>query len=271
MVTPDPAPGTPGDDYNRARDPASVLVHSRIDDRNSKRKRPELVAPIWHTVVLTIVLISLAVGQGLQQNSLETVELRSRLPLYISMMVFELTLLAYVWLFGLRARHVRLRDLVGGEWASIEDVGRDVMIGGIFWLTVIGVLFVLSKILGTNPTGIKAVGVLLPQRPLEMIVWVILAITAGFCEEVIFRGYFQRQFFALTGKAEWAIALQALIFGMAHIYQGVKGALTIAIYGAMFGVLAAARKSLRPGMIQHGGQDIFSGIVGSILKKRGLF
>jgi hypothetical protein len=145
------------------------------------------------------------------------------------------------------------------------------MIAGMFWLVVIGVLFVLNRILGTNPTGIKAVGVLLPQGPLEMIVWIILAVTAGFCEEVIFRGYFQRQFFALTGKSEWAIALQALIFGMAHIYQGVKGALTIAIYGALFGVLAAARKSLRPGIIQHAGQDIFSGIVGSILRRRGLF
>jgi hypothetical protein len=230
-----------------------------------------LIAPIWHTVVLIVVLVGLAITQGLQQTSLETLNLQSRLPLYLSMMVFELTLLAYVWLLGLRARRVRIRDLIGGKWTGIEDVGRDAGIAVMFWLVVVAVLFVLEKFLGTNPTGVKAVGVLLPQGVAETIAWVLLAVTAGFCEEVVFRGYFQRQFLALTGKSELAIVLQALIFGMAHIYQGVKGALTIAIYGAMFGVLAAARKSLRPGMIQHAGQDIFSGIVGSILKRRGLF
>ena len=230
-----------------------------------------LIAPIWHTVVLIVVLVGLAIAQGYQQTSLETLNLQSRLPLYLSMMVFELTLLAYVWLLGLRARCVRMRDLIGGKWTSIEDVGRDVGIAVMFWLVVVAVLFVLEKFLGTNPTGVKAVGVLLPQGVAETIAWVLLAATAGFSEEVVFRGYFQRQFFALTGKNELAIVLQALIFGMAHIYQGVKGALTIAIYGAMFGVLAATRKSLRPGMIQHASQDIFSGIVGSILKRRGLF
>lgn len=222
-------------------------------------------------MVLIVVLVGLAAVQGFQQGSLETLNLRSRMPLYFSMIVFELTLLAYVWLLGLRLRHVRLRDLIGGRWASIEDVARDVLTAGIFWLVVVSVLFLLEKILGTNPTGIKAVGVLLPQGVGEMIAWVILASTAGFCEEVVFRGYFQRQFFALTGSTGWAVALQALIFGTAHIYQGVKGALTITIYGAMFGVLAVMRKSLRPGMMQHASQDIFSGIVGSILKSRGLF
>jgi membrane protease YdiL (CAAX protease family) len=237
-------------------------------DTDSDRK---LIAPIWHTVVLIVVLAGLALVQALQQPTVETLNLRSRLPLYLSMIGFELTLLGYVWFLGLRSRNVPLRDIVGGKWASFEDVGRDIGIALMFWTMVVGVLFVLARLLGTNPTGIKAVGILLPQGAAEAIVWVILAVTAGFCEEVIFRGYFQRQFFALTGKIEVAIVLQALIFGLAHIYQGVKGALTITIYGAMFGVLAARRKSLRPGMIQHASQDIFSGIVGSILRKRGMF
>lgn len=219
-----------------------------------------LIAPIWHTVILIVVLVGLAIVQAYQQTSLETFHPQSRLPLYLSMIVFELTLLGYVWLLGLRARRVRLRDLIGGKWNSIEDVGRDVGIALGFWAIVWCVLLALEKILGTNPTGIKAVGVLLPQGVAEIVAWVILAATAGFCEEVIFRGYFQRQFYALTGKSELAIVLQALIFGAAHIYQGVKGALTIAIYGAMFGVLAVARKSLRPGIIQHASQDIFWGL-----------
>jgi hypothetical protein len=55
------------------------------------------------------------------------------------------------------------------------------------------------------------------------------------------------------------------------MYQGVKGVITISIYGARFGILAVVRKSLRPGMMQHAGQDIFSGIVGGILARRHYF
>ena len=59
-----------------------------------------------------------------------------------------------------------------------------------------------------------------------MTVWVLLSISAGFCEEFVFRGYLQKQFFALTGSDAAAIAGQALIFGVAHGYQGVKGMIT---------------------------------------------
>ena len=90
----------------------------------------------------------------------------------------------------------------------------------------------------------------------------MLSVTAGFCEEVVFRGYFQKQFFALTGKRDLAVALQALIFGVAHCIRASKGALTISIYGAMFGILAVVTKSLRPGMIQHAGRGHFFGIIG---------
>jgi uncharacterized protein len=97
--------------------------------------------------------------------------------------------------------------------------------------------------------------------------WVIVSVTAGFCEEVVFRGYFQKQFFALTGRRDLAVVLQALIFGLAHLYQGVTSVITITVYGTMFGILAVITKSLRPGMIQHACEDVFSGIVGGLLAR----
>ncbi|MBZ5696872.1 MAG: CPBP family intramembrane metalloprotease [Acidobacteriia bacterium] len=103
-----------------------------------------------------------------------------------------------------------------------------------------------------------------------MIAFLGLAMTAGFCEEILFRGYLQRQFLALTGRIEVAVALQAVVFGMAHTYQGWKGAVTIGVYGALFGVLAVVRKSLRPGMMQHAFQDSLAGIAIRVLTKRGL-
>jgi membrane protease YdiL (CAAX protease family) len=108
---------------------------------------------------------------------------------------------------------------------------------------------------------------LVPHGRLELVLWVILSVTAGICEEAIFRGYLQRQLLALTGNAPAAIAGAAVIFGAGHIYQGYRGAVVIACYGAMFGVLAHWRKSVRPGMLAHAWQDTISGIAAGLLRR----
>lgn len=45
--------------------------------------------------------------------------------------------------------------------------------------------------------------------------------------------------------------------------------ITITVYGALFGILAVYRKSLRPGMIQHAMQDSFAGLGFALLKRLG--
>ena len=86
----------------------------------------------------------------------------------------------------------------------------------------------------------------------------LVALSAGFCEELVFRGYFQRQFHALTGSAAAAVGLQALVFGVGHFYEGAWAVAQITAYGLLFGLLAAWRKSLRPGMLAHAWSDIFA-------------
>lgn len=93
----------------------------------------------------------------------------------------------------------------------------------------------------------------------------MLTLTAGFCEEVIFRGYLQRQFGALTRSVAGGIVLQGIAFGASHGYQGWKFMLLISVYGTTFGLLAWWRSSLRPGMIAHFVQDAVGGIVASYL------
>jgi len=92
----------------------------------------------------------------------------------------------------------------------------------------------------------------------------MMGITAGFCEEVMFRGYIQKQFLAWARSDLAAVLLQAIVFGAAHSYQGARLALVITVYGMMFGVLAAWRKNLRPGMMAHAMQDTLSGLVRNI-------
>lgn len=222
------------------------------------------VAPAWHTVVFVVVTLGLTALQARQTPKLSTLNIPTRVPFYIAMIIFELFLLAYVWLLGVRPAGKTLRDIIGGKWNSPRDVWVDAGIAIVFWMAVGGMLVAMRSLLGQNKEGLEAMRILIPRTSAELFFWVLLSVTAGFCEELIFRGYLQRQFLALTRNDAFAVLLQSLVFGAAHLYQGWKGALTITIYGGFFGVLAAWRKSLRPGMIQHAAQDSFSGILGSI-------
>jgi uncharacterized protein len=228
------------------------------------------VAPVWHTILFLAGIVGLTLAQFRQTARMSAIHIADRAPLYVLMIAFELIMLGYVWI-GLLISRKRLRDLIGGRWNTALDFWRDIAVVVGFTIVVWGVLFVAGVLLGTNTTGKEALRKLVPRTPAEMVAWVLLAITAGFCEETIFRGYFQRQFLALTGRVEPAVILQGCVFGAAHLYQGWKGTVTITIYGILFGALAAWRKSLRPGMIQHAAQDTFSGLAAGLLLRHHMF
>jgi uncharacterized protein len=222
------------------------------------------VAGVWHTLLFVSILLGFAALQG-QPQLVKGGQLPSRIILYLSTVVYEFLLLGYVWLFGLRRYHVSLREIIGGKWLGWRDFWRDVGIALLFWIVIGAMLVVLS--LSLHFSGMEAAKFLLPQTSLELTVFLVLVCSAGFCEEVIFRGYLQRQFTAWTGSVPAGVVLQAVVFGSAHLYQGGKAVFVLSIYGAMFGILASMRKSLRPGIMQHTGQDALSGIAGLFLRK----
>ena len=65
----------------------------------------------------------------------------------------------------------------------------------------------------------------------------------------------------MTGSAGWAVLIQAIVFGIGHLYEGVGPVVRITMFGVLFGLLAVWRKSLRPGMIAHAWSDIFGVII----------
>ncbi len=168
-------------------------------------------------------------------------------------MALEWATVAFIW-YGVSRRGIRISDLIGGCWARPRAILRDLAIAVGFLLLCGGVLINgLGYLLKATPN--QAIRTMLPQGPTELIFFELLALTAGFCEEVIFRGYLQRQFAALTHASAGGIVLQGIVFGASHGYQGWKYMLLIAVFGVMFGLLAYWRRSLRPGMIVHFLQD----------------
>jgi membrane protease YdiL (CAAX protease family) len=180
-------------------------------------------------------------------------------PLYLSLLAAEWGLFLYVRK-GVRSTGTTLQELIGGRWAGPRDLLIDAGIALGAWALLKLLAAAWQRWLAPAPaTSIHA---LLPRRPVEILLWIALSASAGICEELAFRGYFQRQLAALTRSPWLAVLLQGLLFGIAHSYQGLQAALRIAVYGVLFGLLALFRRSLRPGMIAHGLTDLLSGLFG---------
>ena len=229
---------------------------------------PAPVAPAWHTALFVVVIVAFAALSAHSQHQM--VERHGRVAPYLLTMAWEYLLVGYV-LWGARKNRVTLREIVGGRSNSPETFLLDVGIAFGCWIVAGGILVGFSYALGlTSPSQVaearKQLGALMPQTGWELSTWIVLSATAGFCEEIMFRGYLQQQFRAATRSTAAAIVLQAVVFGIAHAYQGGRRIILIAVYGALFGMLAAWRKSLRPGMIGHAMQDSFSGIAFRLLK-----
>jgi hypothetical protein len=87
---------------------------------------------------------------------------------------------------------------------------------------------------------------LLPRSSVERTTFVGVALTAGICEEILYRGF---------GLAflHWAIptvnlavdvVVISLAFGAAHAYQGWSGVAATTIVGALFGLIVATTGTL---------------------------
>jgi membrane protease YdiL (CAAX protease family) len=215
------------------------------------------VAPAWHTAIVLLVLLGLSAA-GARSGNLPFVTGHGRAVGYALLMAFEWILVVFIW-YGMSRKGISLRNLIGGSWSRPVAVLRDIAIA-IGFLVVTGIILQgIGYFL--NPVPNEAIRNMIPQSTTEVTLFLLLAATAGFCEEVIHRGYLQRQFAALTRSAIGGIVLQGIEFGVGHGYQGWKFMVTIAVLGTMLGLLAHWRQTLRPGMIAHFVQDGAGGIL----------
>jgi uncharacterized protein len=102
----------------------------------------------------------------------------------------------------------------------------------------------------------------LPNGKVELPPYFALAITAGICEEIVYRGFAMA---ALTrlGIYSWAVLLlTSVLFGLAHTYQGRSGVVGTGLMGLLLGGTRILCGSLIPVMVWHAAVDLAAGIMG---------
>jgi len=109
---------------------------------------------------------------------------------------------------------------------------------------------------------------LLPKNPTERAVWIVVSMTAGVCEEVLYRGWLLSLFAATLGSLWLGLLISSIIFGFAHAYQGRPAILGTGVIGAVFGFLFIFSGSLIPGQVLHAAMDLNNGLaLGKVAKR----
>lgn len=219
--------------------------------------RPLAIAPRWHTAALVALIVSVAVA-GTVLGGPRAAPAGGSIAAYVPMLLVQWGLVFYVSRVGRPGRS--LSTLVGRRWHSPARACGDVALALALVLAIHAIEWVCTSLLGAPHPG--RASLLLPATQAERFAWLLVAASAGFCEEVVYRGYLQAQLAALTRRRWLGIAAQAVLFGAAHANQGLPAACRIALYGGLFGIVAHVRKSLVPGMIAHSSMDALAGLVG---------
>ena len=218
------------------------------------------IAPVRHTVLMTSIFVVIGIAGAISHGHAQSTSGQQQpnlVPLYLSLIAVEWLMVYGVWA-GIRKHGVRLTDLIGQRWRSGKNILVDLVIAAIIWIFWLGIQAGVGRLI---PEAANSALALVPHTGLEVALWVVTSLCAGFCEEVTFRGYFQKQFEAITGNSGLAIALQAILFGVGHGYEGLAAVIMIVLFGLLFGFLALWRKNLRPGMILHAWSDIYGGFL----------
>jgi hypothetical protein len=211
----------------------------------------------------------------------------------------EVGMLAWV-LVGLRLGRRSLRSLLGSFSFDLWSIAADLGFALVFWigsLVVLGTLglawsgveaaltHTLPATHAPGPSGqarqgaqpfapdpsqqkaLHALAQLAPENGKEIAAWALLCLLVGFVEEIVFRGYLQRQFIGWArGGVVAGVMLSAIVFGGAHAYQGARNMALLAVFGVLFSMLALYRRSLRAGMMAHAWHDLIAGLALSLLK-----
>lgn len=224
----------------------------------------EKLAPWWHTAAILALfgLLTIAGAHRAEELAYGTHAARYLGTLMLGWMTLG-TVVA-----GLYHRRAFFHDTLqrnGRPWYAEAARGFGI------WLLIIallaGIQFTLRHTRFALPVDRTVVRAMAPQSWPELALWFCVSVTAGFCEEHVFRGYLLPQSIAALRRARLprtlatilAIIVISALFGVLHLYEGVGGAIMITMLGMTYCCFALTFRNLRALIVAHFLQDFVTG------------
>jgi len=128
-------------------------------------------------------------------------------------------------------------------------------------LLIAAFLMMFLAFRASPPAMRKRLAMILPSTNRERLLWIAVSLTAAVAEEVTYRGVLATIGLRLTENWMIACAVSALAFGLAHLVQGWRSAVVVALFGAAFQWIVWRSGSLLPAIAVHFIYDVVAGFV----------
>ncbi|MDC1142690.1 CPBP family intramembrane metalloprotease [Planctomycetota bacterium] len=174
------------------------------------------------------------------------------------------------WLLAAAA----LRPYIMGE-LSLSDLGLSIPTGNGLLFTITGMVVVTAALayqhLGVRRASngaeevrrsIQKIRWLIPRTRKQKVAWITISVHAGVCEELFYRA------FMVLLLSNWmplwaACVVMTLLFGLGHVYQGMRGVVGTAILGGVFLGMYLLTGSLWLSILSHALYDVSMGFLAS--------
>ncbi|WP_459502674.1 CPBP family intramembrane glutamic endopeptidase [Bacillus sp. C1] len=218
-------------------------------------------------IILTILFIYLILGEGIFGKLLYTrlteniqINRNARVLFYMRTMILmwglTIIMLVTTYLMGISFTEygLKLPNVNFESMNDLEKIAISVLIGACMSMII---QFIAMKKSGDFQRHIEkqmsSVSEMLPTNYRESLLWILICMTAGITEELLFRSfmmYYLAQLFPWLSTMG-VLMVSSIIFGVAHIYQGWKGVVGTMFLGFLLGWLYITIGSIYPSMLLH--------------------
>ena len=156
-----------------------------------------------------------------------------------------LAAIATAWMDGVELFPARLPPAAGWLWGAV--------------FLVAALILVRPHWRRSMEDGTPTWRLFAPVNQKERRMWVLLSLSAGIGEELVWRGVLPALLTRVTGNFAIAVVLCVLSFAIAHAIQGLRSVLAIAAFALAFHGLVWISGSLYVGMAAHFIYDVVAG------------
>lgn len=178
-----------------------------------------------------------------------------RAEIYRSILTTQWLLVAMLlglwWLLGLRFEDLYMFS-GEAELGFITD-NKEMFSGFIVGAAAVIIIMPLLMMKGKNVKALEKIDFMLPKTIGQRVTFFFIAVTAGVCEEIIFRGASTYLLMNIVVEMPiWLVGvIGAVLFGFAHWYQGLSGIVMTGILGYALFNLYVQTGSLFVPMLLH--------------------
>jgi membrane protease YdiL (CAAX protease family) len=212
-------------------------------------------------VLALFLFLGVPIWDALETRALKTsINPRRKILSYQRIVLFLWTAAIVAW--------IPLRFNVFFIWPAVHQtaaakIGTSFVWGFVVAFLIAGALQVVltrrnPKLQDKTQKAFESLAFMLPVTSEERAWFVLVSVTAGICEEVLYRGFLIRY----LSDGPWhfglwiALAIASISFGLAHGYQGISGIIGTGLIGAVMAVIFLSTGSLWMPMALHAILDL---------------